>query len=263
MSRAAVLIDIRTVWLITDHISPCPKRIKHTLSNSRCASVCAVQSDFHIFKRTCSQGNQITNIAVSASHKVYRAPNIASRCQRQLFYLSIQICLNLRLHFGFQFISHPVDYLDSVVIKWVMARRNHDSAVKSLGTHHIGNAGRSRHMQQIRVRARSRQPCHQGILKHVAAPSCILPNYNLGFVVPSVIPSEETPHLKGMFHRQIYICFSSKSVCSKIFSHNNLQSALPGTVLPMNYMPSVHIFYSILPVPQKNNRLRRISGCSK
>ena len=47
--------------------------------------------------------------------------------------------------------KRQVDDLDAVVVKWVVAGRNHNSAVKSLGAHHIGHAGGGGDMEQIYI----------------------------------------------------------------------------------------------------------------
>ena len=59
-----------------------------------------------------------------------------------------------------------------------MAGGNHNTAVKILGTHHIGYAGSRGDMKQVCVSAGSRKTGYQRVLKHIAASSCVLADYN-------------------------------------------------------------------------------------
>ena len=117
-----------------------------------------------------------------------------------------------------------VDELDAVVVVGVVAGGDHNSAVKVFGTDNIGNARGGRYVQQISVCSRCGQSCYQRIFEHVAGASGVFSNDDLCFVVFSEIPSEESSHFICMLNRQINVCFSAKSICSKIFTHGMLLS---------------------------------------
>ena len=96
-------------------------------------------------------------------------------------------------------------------------------------------------MKKISICAGSSKTSNQGILEHVAASSGVLADYDLGLMVTSVIPSYITSYLESIVNSQLNICLSSKSVCSKIFSHNYLSSY--NAILPKN--PITHNTCSI------------------
>ena len=64
--------------------------------------------------------------------------------------------------------------------------------------------------------------CRKGILKHVTASSCILADHDLRLVISAVIPAKITSHTKCMICCKFYICFTTKTICSEIFTHNAL-----------------------------------------
>ena len=113
----------------------------------------------------------------------------------------------------------PIDDLNPIVVKRIMACRDHDPTVKLFRPGHIRHAGRRRHMEEICVRPGSRKARRQRILEHIAASSRIFPNHDLCFMILPVVPSKISSHLKRMFHCQDFIRLSAKTVSSKILSH--------------------------------------------
>ena len=101
-----------------------------------------------------------------------------------------------------------------------MACGDHNTTVKILCTYCIGNTWGRRYMKKIYICTGRCQTCNKCIFKHITASSCIFSNNNLSFMVSSIIPAYVAPHLKCMIYCQFNICFSTKSICSKIFSHN-------------------------------------------
>ena len=161
----------------------------------------------------------MSDIAAAAGSEVYGAADFFSFCQRQLRTESVHIFLYLLFHRSLQLLSQTIDNFNSVVIIGIVAGGDHNAAVKPLCPDHIGNTGGSGHMEQIGVRAGSRQTCRQRILKHIAGAAGILSNDNFRFMLPPEIPSQVAPHLVGMFYRKIYIGFSPEAVGSEIFTH--------------------------------------------
>ena len=121
MGGTAGRIDIRPVRIVIDYIGLRTKCVKDTLCNGKCASVGTVQADLHIFKRTGSYRNQVSDVTVSSGRIVDRTSDPVSCCQRNLFCLTIDIGFDLVFHFCFHLISLAVDQLDTVVIERVVA----------------------------------------------------------------------------------------------------------------------------------------------
>ena len=67
---------------------------------------------------------------------------------------------------------------------------------------------------------RSSQSCSECVLKHVTRTTGIFSYYNTGLIFLTVIPAKESSHLKGMLNCQFPVRFPAKTVCTKIFSHN-------------------------------------------
>ena len=165
------------------------------------------------------------DITVSSCCIIYGSSDRLFFSKRNFSGFPINISFHFGFYFCFQLLTFTVDHFDSIIIVRVMACRNHDSAVKIFCPHHIGNTRCGSYMKQINIRTRSGQSCYQRILKHVTASSCIFSDHNLCFVAFSIVPSEKSSHFVGVFHGQIHICFSSKTICTKILTHNtNLTS---------------------------------------
>ena len=159
------------------------------------------------------------DVAVS-SRRMIDSPSDRLFCRkRKLPECSVNICLDLLLNFRFQLMSHTVDHFDPIVVERVMACRDHDPTVKILCPCHIGNTWSRRHMKQIDICPGCRQTCNQCIFKHVATASRILTDHNLRLVLFPIIPSKKSSDFKCMLYRQNFICLTTKSICSKIFSH--------------------------------------------
>ena len=163
----------------------------------------------------------MSDIAVSSCRIIDRTSDLLFRSQRQFLCLSVNVCLDLLLYLCLHLMSGAVDHLDSVVIERIVARGDHNSAVKILCSHNIGNTRSGRHVKEISIRARSSKPCCQRILKHVAAPSRILADHDPCLVVLAEIPAQVASYLKCVLNCKNYICLTAETVGPKIFSHNN------------------------------------------
>ena len=161
MGGSAVTVDVGSVRFVVDHIGLSPQCIKYTLGNGRCTSVGTVKSYTHGLEGTCGQGDQITDVAVTACRKVHRASDIFSGCKWDLFGLAINIILDLLLHICFQLVAVSVDDLDSIIIERVVAGRDHDAAVKAFGPYHVRYARCGGYMKQIYICSGCSQTCYQ------------------------------------------------------------------------------------------------------
>ena len=115
-----------------------------------------------------------------------------------------------------------VDQLDAVIVVGIMAGGDHNAAVKIIHAGNVGHAGGGGDVQQVGICAGSGQSRYQRILKHIAASSCVFSDYDSGLVVLSEIPSKITSYFKCMLYCKNYIRLTTETICSKIFSHNNL-----------------------------------------
>ena len=218
----AICIDIQTVRRVVDDVCLRAQCVEYVFRNRGSASVCTVQTYPHIFERPGCQGNQITDIAVASRRIVNGASDRIALGKWNLAHLAIQIRLNLLDRLLLQFLTASVDDLDSVVIVWIVARGDHDTAVKLLGSYNIRYTRSGCHMKQIDICARSSQSRYQRILKHIAAASRILSDHNpaaICFRLLSIVPAQETTYFIGVLHGQRHICLAAESVCSKIFTH--------------------------------------------
>ena len=219
MCGATVCIDVRSIRLVVDHISLSSKCIINTFRNGKCTSVRTVKSDTHILERACGQRDQMSDIPVSSRRIVNRSSNRFLLCKRNFSCFPIDISFNLIFDFCLQFVSFSINYFDTVIIEWIMAGGNHNTAVKIFGSRHIRNAGGCRYMQKIRICSGSSKPCCQCIFKHIAAPSGILADHDSRLVLLPVIPSQISSNFECMLYCQIHICFPTEAICSKIFTH--------------------------------------------
>ena len=89
MSGTAVAVNVQSVRLIVDDISVSAEGIKYALRNGGSASVGAVEANLLTLKSSRSDGDQVTDIAVSSCCKILRSSDIFSLCKRNLFHLSV------------------------------------------------------------------------------------------------------------------------------------------------------------------------------
>lgn len=73
MSRTGIIIDIETIWLSIDHITLGTERLKNGLCHIPGASVGTVKTDLHTLEGIHSERNEVTHIAVTASHIINSA----------------------------------------------------------------------------------------------------------------------------------------------------------------------------------------------
>ena len=152
MRRTAVCIDICAVRLIMDYISLCLKCIKYTLCNCRRTSVCTVKTYFHTLEITARNRDQMSDVTVSSGCKVDSTSDVLFCCKRQILDQTVEICLDSCLNFCLNLLSVAVEKLNSIVIKWIVACRDHNSTIKIFSTYCIGNARSSRYMKKIYIR---------------------------------------------------------------------------------------------------------------
>ena len=200
VSRSTIGIDVRSVRLTVNYISLCSKCIIDTLGNHKRTTVRTVKSDFHILKWSCCKWNQISDVTVSSCCVINSTTNIFFFCQRQFVNLSIDICFNLSFYLCLQLVSFSIDHFNSVIIEWIMACRNHNSTVKVFCSCHIRNTRCCCYVKKICIRSWCSQSGNERVLKHIAAASCIFSDYNLCFVILSVIPAKKTSHFKCVLY---------------------------------------------------------------
>ena len=120
MGRTTIRIDIRSIRFIVDDQCLCSQCIKHILCNRRSTSVGTVQCHRLILKRSCCNGNQITDITVPSCSKIHGSSDIFPYRKRNFRCNAIDILLYLILDFCFHLHACPVNQLDPIVIEWIM-----------------------------------------------------------------------------------------------------------------------------------------------
>ena len=142
-------VDVCSIRVIVNDISFCTQSVKNTLCDRRRTSVGAIQTNFDIFEIAARNGDQVSDITITSGSKIYSTSNIFSCCIWKFFNLAIQICFDSCLNFSLDLLSVSVQKFDSIIIEWVVTCRDHNTAVKILGSCHIRNRWRSRYMKQI------------------------------------------------------------------------------------------------------------------
>ena len=121
MGGTAVRIDVQAVGVVVHHMGLRAQGIKHILGNGGRAAVGTVQGHLHVLKGTGCNGNQITDVAVAPGRKVHGAAYVLFSCQGDFADFPIQVFFNLQDNGFFQLLASFIDYLDTVVIEWIMA----------------------------------------------------------------------------------------------------------------------------------------------
>ena len=218
MRRAAVAVDIRAVRFIADDIRIRTERVKDVLCHHPRAAVGAVKADLHALVRVRGQADEITDVAVAAGGIVLRAADVRARGKRDL-QIAVEIVLDLVNDALFHLLTGAVEQLDAIVRIGIVARADHDAAVKIVRTDDVGHARRRRHVHEIGVCARGRQAGGQRIFKHIAGSAGIFADHDRALVRPAVVPAEKPADPVGVFHRQAHVGLTAEAVGTEIFGH--------------------------------------------
>ena len=218
MRRAAVAVDVRAVGLIADDIRIRTERVKDVLRHHPRAAVGAVKADLHALVRVRGQTDEITDIAVAAGGIVLRAADVRARGKRDL-QIAVEIVLDLVNDALLHLLTGAVEQLDAVVRIGIVARADHDAAVKIVRTDDIGHARRRRHVHEIGICAGGRQAGRERIFKHIAGSAGIFADHDRALVLPAVIPAEKPADPVGVLHRQAHIGLTAEAVSAEIFGH--------------------------------------------
>jgi len=230
---AGVQVDIQAVGLVVDDVGVCTESIKNALGNVPAGTIGAVQADLDPLEGVNPQRDQVSHVAVASADVVDGAADMVTAGKRQFgpilvkdVQLAVEVILDEQQRFLVHFFAVAVDELDAVVIIGVVAGGDHDATVKVIHAGNICDAGRGGDMQQVGVRAGSRQACDEAVLKHVGAAAGIFADDDArrgGLAVAlaqhTVIPTEEAANLVGMVGGQGDTGLPAEAVGTKIFSH--------------------------------------------
>ena len=230
---AGVQVDVQAVGLVVDDVGVCTESIKNALGNVPAGTVGAVQADLDSPEGVNPQRDQVSHVAVASADIVDGATDMVAAGKRQLgpilvkdVQLAVEVILDEQQRFLVHLLAVAVDELDAVVIIGVVAGGDHDAAVKVIHAGNICDAGRGGDMQQVGVRAGSRQACDEAVLKHVGAAAGIFADDDArrgGLAVAlaqhTVIPTEEAANLVGMVGSQSDTGLPAEAVSTKVFSH--------------------------------------------
>ena len=230
---AGVQVDVQAVGLVVDDVGVCTESIKNALGNVPAGTVGAVQADLDPLEGVNPQRDQVSHVAVASADVVDGAADMVTAGKRQLgpilvkdVQLAVEVILDEQQRFLVHLLAVAVDELDAVVIIGVVAGGDHDAAVKVVHAGNVCDAGRGGDMQQVGVRAGSRQACDEAVLKHVGAAAGIFADDDArrgGLAVAlaqhTVIPTEEAANLVGMVGGQSDTGLPAEAVSTKVFSH--------------------------------------------
>lgn len=230
---AGVQVDVQAVGLVVDDVGVCTESIKNALGNVPAGTVGAVQADLDPLEGVNTQRNQVSHVAVASADVVDGAADMVTAGKRQLgpilvkdVQLAVEVILDEQQRFLVHLLAVAVDELDAVVIIGVVAGGDHDATVKVVHAGNVCDAGRGGDMQQVGVRAGSRQACDEAVLKHVGAAAGIFADDDArrgGLAVAlaqhTVIPTEEAANLVGMVGGQGDTGLPAEAVSTKVFSH--------------------------------------------
>ena len=206
MGGSGVVIDVGSVRLGVDHIGFGSQSIKYGFRDIPGTSVGTVQTNLNAFERIHTKRNQITDIAISSCHIVHRTsdPVFMSIWYffisfTKYFYFSVQIVFYESDGLFIHLFSVSIDQFDSIIIIWVMTGGDHDSAVKIIGSCHIGNGWGCGYMKQVCICPGSYQTTYQCVFKHIAGSPGIFSDYApCRCIIPvsaflfSVVPAQES-----------------------------------------------------------------------
>ena len=230
---AGVQVDVQAVGLVIDDVGVCTESIKNALGNVPAGTVGAVQADLDPLEGVNPQRDQVSHVAVASADVVDGAADMVTAGKRQFgpilvkdVQLAVEVILDEQQCFLVHLLAVAVDELDAVVIIGVVAGGDHDATVKVIHAGNICDAGRGGDMQQVGVRAGSRQACDEAVLKHVGAAAGIFADDDArrgGLAVAlaqhTVIPTEEAANLVGMVGGQGDTGLPAEAVSTKVFSH--------------------------------------------
>ena len=140
---AGVQVDVQAVGLVVDDVGVCTESIKNALGNVPAGTVGAVQADLDPLEGVNTQRDQVSHVAVASADVVDGAADMVTAGKRQLgpilvkdVQLAVEVILDEQQRFLVHLLAVAVDELDAVVIIWVVAGGDHNSAVKVI---HAGN----------------------------------------------------------------------------------------------------------------------------
>ncbi len=223
MGAAAALVDVQAVGLVVDDVGVRAQGIKYRLGTGAGGAVGAVQSHLHALEGLGGQGNEIADVAVPACREVHGASDLIPGGQRHLRGSAVQVILDLGDHVIGELFAVLVDDLDAVVIVGIVGGGDHDAAAEVLRPHDIADGRGGGHVHQIRICARRRDACRDGIFKHIAGAAGVLADDDAAALsllqLLLVVPAQELSHPEGTVCGQDHIGLSPVSICSEIFTH--------------------------------------------
>ena len=220
MRGAAAAVDVRSVGLVVDDKGLSAESVENSAGDHPGAAVCAVQGNLAVLEGLRCNISEVTDVTVPSGVVIHRAADVLTGRERNLLNLAVDVFFNGILQLIIHLLAVAVHQLDAVVGVRVVACADHDTAVKTVGSRDVRNAGRRRYMQQVGVRARSRDAGSQRILVHIGRAARILADDNLRLAFLAVVPSEVTSDGKCMLCCQVHSGLSAESVSTEILTHN-------------------------------------------
>ena len=142
--------------------------IENSFSDIPGSAVSAVKTYLHATERVHTQRDKIADVSVSAGNVVnssadLSAVSVGEFCPvlTESIQLAVQVSFDKVDNGVFHFLALLIDKLDTVVVVWVMACGDHDTAVESINSGNISNGGSCSNMEQVSISAGSSKTAHK------------------------------------------------------------------------------------------------------
>ena len=223
----AAAVDVEAVGLVGHHVGLGAQRVEHTLGDGRGGAIGAVQADAHAVHGEARRGDEEADVAVAALDVVDRATDVLAGGQGHLG-LAIDVVLDELEDLGLHLVAARVDELDAVVRVGVVARRDHDAAVKVLAADDVAHRGGRGDVEQVGVRAARDEARAQGVLEHVARATRVLADDDLclAALAQAVVPAHEASDRERVVNREALVGATAEAIGAKV-----LHACSPKSVL--------------------------------
>ena len=225
---AAVDVDVEAVGRVVDHAHVGAERVEHGLGNRARRAVRAVETHLDALEREVGARDEERDVAVAALHVVDRAADLVARGERHLAG-AVDVALDQLEHVVLHLVAVGVHELDAVVGIGVVARADHDAAVKAAVHGLVGHAGRGDHVQQVGVGTTRHQAAHQRRFEHVARAARVFAHDHAGLLARActVIPPHIAPDLERMLDGEVAVGLAAESVGAEVL-HSEILSGARG-----------------------------------
>ena len=177
MGGAHARVDVEAVGRVADRRHFGAELVKDRRRDVVGRPVGAIDKDLESLEVRVPRDARLAEFDV-APRGVVKAPGLAEFGRCDAGETPVHFHLHLELHLVGKFRARAAEEFDSVVVIWIVARRNHHARVKTKGARKIGDGGRRNRTAKQHVDARARKTRLERRLQHVARNACVLSDQN-------------------------------------------------------------------------------------